>query len=74
MPRSIDSIASAKSVYVQRRFYRADRVQYRLSLQRTAPGEDAIQAFGPIFVSVLPIIVPCHGAKFACCPAVFVIL
>jgi GntR family transcriptional regulator len=41
--------ASAKSVYVQRRFYRADRVQYRLSLQRTAPGEDAIQAFGPVF-------------------------
>jgi GntR family transcriptional regulator len=41
--------SSDKPVYVQRRFYRADRVQYRLSLQRTAPGENAIQSFGPVF-------------------------
>src|SRR5579859_2911427 len=41
--------SSGKPVYCQRRFYRADRVQYRLSLQRTAPGESAIQSFGPVF-------------------------
>src|SRR5579859_2777973 len=41
--------SSDKPVYCQRRFYRADRVQYRLSLQRTAPGESAIESFGPVF-------------------------
>lgn len=41
--------SSAKPVYFQRRFYRADRVQYRLNLQRTSPGESAIQSFGPVF-------------------------
>lgn len=41
--------SSDKPVYYQRRFYRADRVQYRLSLRRTAPGENAIHSFGPVF-------------------------
>lgn len=41
--------SSDKPVYCQRRFYRADRVQYRVSLRRTSPGESAIQSFGPIF-------------------------
>jgi GntR family transcriptional regulator len=41
--------ASDKPVYYQNRFYRADRVQYRLTLQRTAPGESAIQSFTPVF-------------------------
>lgn len=38
-----------KPVYHQRRFYRADRVQYRLSLARTVPGDTTIEAFGPVF-------------------------
>ena len=41
--------ASDKPVYHQKRFYRADRVQYRLTLRRTAPGENAIQSFTPVF-------------------------
>ncbi|HEX8919027.1 MAG TPA: UTRA domain-containing protein [Chloroflexota bacterium] len=41
--------ASDKPVYVQRRLYRADRMRYRLTLQRTAPGESAIRLFAPIF-------------------------
>lgn len=41
--------ASDKPVYFQKRFYRADRVQYRMTLQRTAPGESAIQSFTPVF-------------------------
>jgi GntR family transcriptional regulator len=36
-------------VYHQKRFYRADRVQYRLTLARTSPGENAIQSFQPVF-------------------------
>lgn len=45
----ISRTSSTKPVYYQRRFYRADRVQYRLSLQRTSPGESAIRTFGPVF-------------------------
>ncbi|HEX8919576.1 MAG TPA: GntR family transcriptional regulator [Chloroflexota bacterium] len=45
----ISYTSSDKPVYYQKRFYRADRVQYRLSLQRTAPGKSAIQSFAPIF-------------------------
>jgi GntR family transcriptional regulator len=41
--------ASDKPVYYQKRFYRADRVQYRLTLQRTTRGESAIQSFTPVF-------------------------
>ena len=40
-----------KPVYYQRRFYRADRVQYRLTLARVAPGGSAIESFGPVFAS-----------------------
>jgi GntR family transcriptional regulator len=40
-----------KPVYHQRRFYRADRVQYRLGLARTAPGETTIEAFEPVFAA-----------------------
>lgn len=43
--------ASDKPVYYQKRFYRADRVQYRLTLERIAPGESAIQSFAPVFAS-----------------------
>ncbi|GAC1638889.1 MAG: GntR family transcriptional regulator [Chloroflexota bacterium] len=38
-----------KAVYHQKRFYRADRVQYRLTLARTAPGGNTIDSFTPIF-------------------------
>lgn len=38
-----------KAVYHQKRFYRADRVQYRLTLARTVPGESAIESFAPVF-------------------------
>ena len=38
-----------KAVYHQKRFYRADRVQYHLTLTRTAPGESAIERFTPVF-------------------------
>lgn len=41
--------ASEKPIYVQKRFYRADRVQYRLTLQRTAPGASMIESFEPVF-------------------------
>jgi GntR family transcriptional regulator len=41
--------AGDKPVYYQERFYRADRVQYRLTLERTTPGESAIQSFTPVF-------------------------
>lgn len=40
-----------KPVYHQKRFYRADRVQYRLTLTRTGPGGNAIQSFEPVFSS-----------------------
>lgn len=41
--------SAGKPVYHQKRFYRADRVQYRLTLMRTTPGESAIQSFEPVF-------------------------
>jgi len=40
-----------KPVYHQRRFYRADRVQYRLSLARTASRDTTIEAFTPVFAA-----------------------
>jgi GntR family transcriptional regulator len=36
------STTGGKPVYYQRRFYRADRVRYRLTLERTPPGQSAI--------------------------------
>lgn len=41
--------SDGKAVYHQKRFYRADRVRYRLTLTRTAPGASAIESFEPIF-------------------------
>lgn len=38
-----------KAVYHQKRFYRADRVQYRLTLARTAPGMSEVESFTPVF-------------------------
>ncbi|GAC1443215.1 MAG: GntR family transcriptional regulator [Chloroflexota bacterium] len=38
-----------KAVYHQKRFYRADRLQYRLTLARTSPGESKIDSFTPVF-------------------------
>jgi GntR family transcriptional regulator len=43
--------AGGKPVYYQKRVYRADRVQYRLTLERTVPGEGAIQSFVPVFAA-----------------------
>jgi len=43
-----------KAVYHQKRFYRADRVQYRLTLRRTAPGESTIERFTPVFAEPAP--------------------
>lgn len=40
-----------RPLYHQKRFYRADRVQYRLTLTRTPPGDSAIQSFEPVFAS-----------------------
>ncbi len=45
----ISFAGNEKPVYYQNRFYRADRVQYRLTLERTSPGESAIQSFAPVF-------------------------
>jgi GntR family transcriptional regulator len=45
----ISFTGSNKPVYFQRRFYRADRVQYRLTLERTSPGKSTIQSFAPVF-------------------------
>ena len=36
-------------IYHQRRFYRADKVKYRLSLGRTDAGKAAIESFMPVF-------------------------
>jgi len=38
-----------RAVYHQKRFYRADQVQYRLTLTRTQPGSSAIESFEPMF-------------------------
>lgn len=44
------SLTSAgKAVYHQKRFYRADRVQYRLTLTRGGGGENSIKSFSPVF-------------------------
>lgn len=39
-------------VYLQQRFYRADRVQYCLKVTRTNPGHNAIESFVPVFSGV----------------------
>lgn len=41
--------SAGKAVYHQKRFYRADRVQYRLTLARSVPGASAIASFQPVF-------------------------
>lgn len=43
------SAADGRVVYLQQRFYRADRVQYSLKVTRTAPGHNAIESFVPVF-------------------------
>lgn len=44
--------SAGKAVYHQKRFYRADRVQYRLALTRDG-GESAIKSFSPVFSPAL---------------------
>jgi GntR family transcriptional regulator len=46
--------AGAKAVYHQKRFYRADRVRYRLTLERTSQEQSAIQSFTPVFARAAP--------------------
>jgi GntR family transcriptional regulator len=56
-----------EAVFYQRRFYRADRVRFRLELRRMeTSGESQLTEFVPVFVAA-----PGHGAKGAIAPADF---